>query len=445
MPYSEWMKNTKAGITKTRSTALKAIDTALKDYEQIKNPANKGAILKALIAWQMTKGNNWKGSIRNKHNAVENLYKQLAGLGGDKANMLALSHIQNESRALITDLFQNKQLVFRPGLLTKIAGNKKTLGVHVAKAKVIKSTAKVAKNAHTLASSSSSSDSSSGAKGKAVTLSRNLINEIVPTDIQQDVLTAIVKIMPNFLTELQVSCTPFVGVVFSGGSAVVSGCKLAQGVYKQSQAKMHVQRTLSTAEPEAAFAALIRMIDREVEQKVEKFAKGLADFGSKLASTLADGGTATNAAIGLASGIIKLLMILRIVVRDIQERNAGNKLLLKPIITVELFEANPLMGAYFICCAPTSVLVNVMLSSANFNNPGMTDKIERAVKRHLTPLKSRSRSLIADHRMYIPELANFPGVLKKNKKLLKEMMKNNGKTGMIGLGPDDFDDNALAV
>jgi len=118
---------------------------------------------------------------------------------------------------------------------------------------------------------------------------------------------------------------PFVGAVFSGGAAVVSGCKLARGVYKQSQAKMHVLRTLSTDEPEAAFTARIPMIDRETEQRVENLTKCLADFGSKLASTLADDGTATNAAIGLASGVIKLLMMLRIVVRDIRERNDEEK------------------------------------------------------------------------------------------------------------------------
>jgi hypothetical protein len=137
-------------------------------------------------------------------------------------------------------------------------------------------------------------------------------------------------------------------------------------------------------------------------------------------------------------------MILRIVVRDIQERNAANVVLKQPIIGVELFEANPLMGAYLICCAPTSVLVNTMLDSKNFNKPGMMDKVEQATKKHLKPLKSRARSLITEHRMYIPGLQNFPGLLKKNKKNLKDMMARNGKTGMQGLGADDFDDLSAA-
>ncbi|MCZ2723442.1 hypothetical protein O1D97_17955 [Marinomonas sp. 15G1-11] len=441
MTYEEWMKKTKGGFTQSRSKALKVVDAALKKYHQTKSEYDKGLALKALIAWQQTKGNDWKKSIRNKEHVAENLYRQLAGLE-KKADMFALSNLQNESRAIITDLFQGKQLVFRPGILTKIAGNSKTLGINVKKISTVNTARSVVQNAHTLVPSSSSS--SSGTAAKATKLSNDLIKIIVPADLMKDVLAAMMGIMPNFVTELVASCTPFVGVIFSGGTTVVSGCKLAQSAYEQNRAKMHAQRTLSIAEPAAAFAALIRMIERETQQKLEGFVKGLADFGSKLASTLADGGTATNAAIGLASGMIKLLMILRVVVRDIQEKNAANKLLAKPIITVELFEANPLMGAYFICCAPTSVLVNVMLSSSNFNTPGMMDKVQYAVKKHIKPLKDTARKLTSDHRMYIPELQNFPGMLKQNKKKLSIMLDRKGKTGMIGLGPDDFDAPIIA-
>ena len=350
MSHSEWMKRTKGGFTQSRSKALKAIDAALKEFDQAPTEKNKGAILKALISWQQSKGNNWKQSIRNKENAVDNLYRQLTGLG-NKADMFALSHIQNESRAIITDLFQGKKLIFRPGLLTKIAGNSKTLGINTNKVSFVKTTVGIGRDGHTLSSSSSSS-SNSGNSAKAAKLSKDLLNEIIPKEFLADVMAAISNIMPNFLTELAASCMPFVGVIFSGGSAVVAGCKAAQAVYKLDRAQMHAQRTLSTAEPAAAFEAITRMLKREAEQKTEKFAKGLADFGSKLASTLADGGTATNAAIGLASGLIKLLMLLRIVLRDIQERNAANELLSKPIITIKLFGSESINGSvFYLLCA----------------------------------------------------------------------------------------------
>lgn len=441
MSYEEWMKNTKGSMSKPRSAKLKAVDSSLEKYTKAQTASNKNAVNKALIAWQISKGNQWKTSVRNKNNAVENLYRQLNDLGGS-ADIVALSHIRDESRAIVTDLFLHKKVVFRPGLLTKIGGNKLK-----SKIKVVKSGGKVVSNTSTLIKSgkSSSSESSSSSKSKAVSLANKIMHEFVPSGLELDVMRGLSKIIPNFAMELQASCMPFVGVIFSGGSVCYSGVQVAQALYKQETSKTHISKSLSTAEPEAAFKALSVMLERKTQQKTEKFAKGLADFGSKLASTLADGGTATNAAIGLASGIVKLLMILRIVVRDVQERNAANKILKQPVIGIELFEANPLMGAYLICCVPTSVLVNTMLDSKNFNQPGMMDKVENATKKHLKPLKSRARSLITEHRMYIPELQNYPGLLKKNKDSLKKMMENTGKTGMKGIGPDDFDDNGQLV
>jgi hypothetical protein len=123
---------------------------------------------------------------------------------------------------------------------------------------------------------------------------------------------------------------------------------------------------------------------------------------------------------------------------DITERNAANKLLLKPLITIELFNACPVLGAYLICCAPTSVIVNTVLSSDKFYQPGMMDTVQRAVKKHVEPLKEQAQRLIKEHRMFIPSLQNYPGVLEQNKKELKRMLNNVGKGDMVGFGSDDF-------
>ena len=138
---------------------------------------------------------------------------------------------------------------------------------------------------------------------------------------------------------------------------------------------MHATRALSTEDPEAALQAVLRMLEREHNKNLSEFAVGLSEFGSKAATLLADGGTATNAAIGLSFGLIKLVMLMRIVVRDVQERNAANKVIQRPLITNELFAVCPVMGAYLICCAPTSVIVNTILSSDHFYQPGMMDKV----------------------------------------------------------------------
>jgi hypothetical protein len=259
MSYKEWIKDTKGSIGKPRSAALKAVDVALEKFDKVKTSPNKDAVTKALVAWQMTKGNNWKTSVRNKSNAVENLYRQLTGLGGS-ANMVALSHIRDESRAIVTDLFLHKKVVFRPGLLTKIAGNKLK-----SKVKVVKSSGKVVKNIATLSSSSSSSSSTSNsaaASSRAMALSKKISHDLIPSNIRVDVLSAMSKIMPTFAVELQAACLPFVGVIFSGGSVCYSGYQVAQAAYKQENSKTHVKLSLSTEEPEAEFKAFILMLER---------------------------------------------------------------------------------------------------------------------------------------------------------------------------------------
>jgi hypothetical protein len=463
MLHQDWMKGTAAGMFVRRSPELVAVDNALKTYHQQSSVKALDTLQGALLRWMQMKGSDWKTSVRNKHNAVDTLYKQVTGLGTQKSqskqvtglgtqqphSLVALSHVRDESRAILTDLFQGKQMVFRPGLVTKLAGNGTfgKLGAYATLRSVAKSSNTVSGGA--LASGIKSLPSQvlkaggSGASNdsQAGSLATQLMREFVPSDLASDVTQAMASAMPDFLIQLKASCVPIAGILVSGGSLIASGLQVLRSEYRLSQAEMHAQRSLSADEPEAAFLALVRMLEREANNNLAGFAKGLAEFGGKIASALADGGTATNAAIGLASGLIKLLMLLRIVVRDVQERNAANMLLSQPVITVKLFETCPVMGAYLICCAPTSVIVNTILSSDKFYEPGMMDTVERAVMRHVQPLREQAQRLVNEHRMYIVELQSYPGVLEKNKKALKAMLDAKGKSDIaqMGFGSDDFD------
>ncbi|MCB1889349.1 MAG: hypothetical protein KDH20_17210 [Rhodocyclaceae bacterium] len=433
MSHREWMKLTHGGVTSVRSRPLKAVDAALQAYERSGSPVNKQALVRALDAWKASKNGQWKTSVRNRRNAVDSLTKQLAG-GAVQKDPVALSHARDESRAILTTLFQGKQLVFRSGLATKLAGNDT-----LSKYGVYLMPVSAARNAHTITKEVAPNSRLGGSgDGEARSMAQSLFNEVVPSDLASSVAEEVSRIMPGFMTELASSCAPFVGVGVSGAMAVRSAFKVAQNQYRLSQGQMHAQRTLSTEEPEAAMQAVVRMLSREVDEQKANLARGLADFGSKLVSVLADGGTVGNAAIGLASGLIKLLLLLRIVVRDVGEARAANQILKKPVVTAELFEACPLMGAYLVCCAPTSVIVNTILSSDKFYQPGMMDRVEWAAKRHIEPMREQAGRLIRKHRMYIPALQSFPGVLKKNEDNLKRMKKNMGKSNMVGIGSDDF-------
>lgn len=451
MSYADWMKWTKGNFTKPRSTLLKAVDSALQQYDQVKNSTNKERTLKALIAWQVSKGNAWKTSVRNKTNTVENLYRQLNDMNGN-ANELALAHIRKESEEVFIKLFENKQLRYRPGIGKIIygAGNNTVLSCKVPG---------YSKNANTIKTVATVGSTSYN----AMILAKKIIHNTSEGADKSLVLKVLLEILPDALDQLARSCAPFTGVIFSGGQVVINAVITANNAYYSSNFRMHAQRTLSTGTPEAALKAISRMFDRELHKAEANLAAGLTAFSAKLATTLLDGGTVGNAAVGLIETMAKIIMTVRLIVRDIKERKAANNLIKemasihnnnlsedenstnKKAFAVKVFEANPLIGAYFVCCVPTSVFVNLMFSTENFNTPGMMDKIERATKRHIGPIKEDAAWLVRKHRMYFPSLQDFPALTKVNKDKLKAMMANNGKSGMVGLGPDDFDSEGKLI
>jgi hypothetical protein len=441
--HRDWMKLTDGGALVTRSSELKRVDVALKAYHVSPSAGTLDALRRAFIQWTTGKGAGWKTSIRNKHRAVEALHGQIiAGTASTATaeSLDALALAREESRLILTQLFQGRQLVFRKGLVTKLAGNGTLgkLGARYTGASAVRNVNTVSGGA--LAQGVRSAGAAiprpglgSSGSGRAAEMAAALVREMVPAGLQLEVMGQLSILMPTFMTELAASCAPFVGVLTSGGGVMVSAVTALRAVYRAQDAQTHVQRSLSTGDPRAAFESLERMLDRELNHEMLGLARGFADFTAKVAGFLADGGTVTNAAIGLASGVAKLLLLLRIVVRDVEERNAANKLLMRPRVDAALFQACPVMGAYLILCAPTSVLVNVVLSKDEFFQPTMMPTVERTVKRHIVPLKAQARRLVQEHRMHIPELQHHAGVLERNKKELKRMLAQRGKTEIGGM------------
>jgi hypothetical protein len=438
--HRDWMKLTDGGALVTRSTELKRVDAALKAYHVASSPATLDGLRRAFIQWTTGKGAGWKTSIRNKHKAVEALHGQIVGgtsaavhAGDDEA----LAFARDESRAIVTKLFQGKELVFRPGLVTKLAGNGTLgkLGTKYTAIGVVRHVNTVSGGAladgtrqGARALAAAVPRSGSGGSGRATEMANALLREMVPSGLQAEVMRQLAGLMPSFMTELAASCAPFAGLLTTGGGVMVSAVTTLRAVHRVTDGQMHLERSLSTGDAEVAFKSLLRMLDRELNQEVASLARGFAEFTAKTAGFLADGGTVTNAAIGLASGVAKLLLLVRIVVRDVEEKNAANAILRRPTLDASLFQACPVMGAYLILCAPTSVLVNVILTSEEFYQPTMMPKVERAVAHHIEPLKEQAKRLVKEHRMYIPELQQYPGVLDRNKKELKRMLASRGKT-----------------
>jgi hypothetical protein len=97
-----------------------------------------------------------------------------------------------------------------------------------------------------------------------------------------------------------------------------------------------------------------------------------------------------------------------------------------------IFDVCPLIGAYLILCVPTSVMVNTVFD--RLSEHGWRGDVERTVERHIVPLQDQARRVVQASRFEIVALKNFPGMLTRNEKKLKEMEERKGKTGMVGFG-----------
>ena len=422
MSHAQWMSLTNGGAMSVRSTLLKAVDTALQQYHLSKSDADKQALSGALLKWMQSKGNAWRSSVRNRHRAVEALYAELAGLSPAMSGIerVGLSALRDESRAIVVDLFAGKRLEWRPGVRGQLGQQKwgtsfNTLGL--------------AGNATQVAGAIQGAVGGTG-------LARDLFDSVVPPEVAAEVGAELASILPDFMGELAASLTPFVGVIFSGGAAAWNAKNALRGQWRLESARQHISGSLASAEPAAALEALTRFLERERNQDVYAMSVSLAEFGSKLAATLADGGTASNAAIGLTANLLKLMNILRIVVRDVQEKNAANRAMLTRV-DAGIFDICPVVGAYLICCAPTSVMVNTIFDS-RFGEPGWQDQVEIAVKRHLGPLQEQARRVVHAHRFWIPALANHQGMLEVNQQKLAAMLARKDKSGMVGISNESY-------
>lgn len=427
MSHREWMKRTDGGTFSVRSSQLKKVDEALRLYHEEMDPLNKHVyrqdILVQLHEWINSKGTlgggEWKKSIRNNRGTVSDLLKQLKGrrklrdLDPD-----ALSFLNSESKKNVRIILGGGTLIFRPGLLTKIAGNSR-----INKGATTYTAAMVVKNTATIVN-------------EYTNISR-IVDEYIktlfpdaPDGASEEIRQAIIAQIPGFMQEFAKEAAPFLGVASSGAITLYSLGKICQKQYNLDRNRMHAARTFSTSEPEAAIAAVIRMLERERTYAGAKLALNVTSLAAKIGSMAADGGTVTNAAISLTKGLVSLTMILLIVGRDVMERRAANKVIADPMFDgMQLFEACPLAGAYFVCCANTSDIVNTLISPKNFGQPGMMAKVEWAVQKHIEPLRNQSRSLIDEHRMYFPHLYSSVhgpnmGLAAVDKKALKKMKKN---------------------
>jgi hypothetical protein len=441
MRHKEWMEASYGSKTTIRSGKLKAVDDALLKFDKQPTKQNIQILQGVLVGWMTSKGNAWKSSVRNKNKAVETLFMQINSTGAEFGlnDGLALKRLEEEPKKVIKTLFDGAKIDWKSAYSSQLNSDGTKPRITVSKAvkrapkqfKMSASTNKfgTALNTGGLISGSSSAHTirttgDAGSTSKAIS---KCISEVVPEAAQNEVMNAVKALVPTFEAQFSAAVMPLAGLIIAGGGTLWNTGNALHKQYGIRDAKKHRERSLAgIGGPDEAIGAMIRILERERNSDVFSAGVSLTEFGGKLAGLAVDGGTASNTAIGLASNVVKLMNIIRIVYRDIREKNAANKAMAQGDVDLSIFETSPLVGCYLICAAPTSVLTNLILDQ--FGEARWMDNLERNKKRHIEPLQDKARKVIKNHRFEIRSLARAPGMLAVNKEELERMKANVGKT-----------------
>ncbi|MEM6635663.1 MAG: hypothetical protein AAF667_07200 [Pseudomonadota bacterium] len=429
MIYKEWRQLTKGDWIQPCSRALQEVDRAFRTFEKTRLIGAQSQLRHRLQEWMATKNGAWKSSVRNHRNAVESLYLQLTRIP-PAVHAPAVAAMEAETDKLLRKLFQGARLTWRgeysrafqqearvrlkltrglvesPGVAYNNAGNNK-IGL-------LEGVGGTALNAASVLQAAQNPRGSGGGLGFLISTVKDAV---VPRAAQGEVIAGIRVVYPNFEKELVAAVIPFLGLGTAAVSTVASYSIAFKRELDSQAVERHGNRVYAGTTPKMGIDAMIKILDRERNAELIAGSLGLAELGGKLASLLADGGIATNPAVGLAGSLMRLMNIMRIIYRDIKERDAANAAI-KAGVSLEIFNTSPLVGCYFIACAPTSVVMDQIIG--RIGQPGWMDLVERN-RKHLIPLKERAVALIHESRFEIRSLAKRPALVAPNKSKLHWM------------------------
>jgi hypothetical protein len=424
MRYDFW-KNETWGLAR-RSAELQALDAALLAYHNagpMLASLAKDKLRKALTAWtakeDKERRGGWRSSPRNSKGAVARLHKDLfeTGPGPTPQELAAMWEMEYEAQYGVLDRFKGLRLEWRPGYFGKLANNK--WGFHNAVASGANDVRKLA---------SGPSSSSELVKVEAKQFANKIFNLAIPDEIPSAVRIEVERVvteivLPGFMRQLVTDLMPFAGFIKSAGSTLWSTGKLIQAEYREWAAERSLELRLNRGTPHMAMESVVRILKRETNAEALSASANVAAFGGQFLSALPGGATASTA-ISLTASVVKLTNVVRIILRDVQERNLGNELMLKGRPDMTAFQVCPIVGAYYFCCAPDSALVNDLLERLI---SGGSEEVRYYVLKHIKPVQQQARRIIHSHRFYIQALQNFPGVLMPNQAAIEADMQKRGK------------------
>jgi hypothetical protein len=434
---AEWKAGT-SSFAHSRSDALQRVDRAIAQYHLVRTELALSQVAAALDYWIRVKqdeagdndrtGTAWKKSARNKKLYVEHLHQFLNPRPeniSDPADRAAREVVDQAIAAAAKNIFKGTRVDFklfgakqkaRITVAERVTTAKSQGWFHQAASTVASRAPRVAQAAQLVKSTGSSVRDAAGdlREGVQTAMQSGLhvpsfadqtqafIKQITGTDSP----SAVQKVMDvagfHSLSNFAANCAPFIGII-SGGLKVTQ--KIYAIVEKRMdrsdlRARAHVLRP---GDPKAAFEALDRMLDDEIDDATRELAIEGAAFVAKTALGFADGGVISGPAIGAAQTLAEIVLLIKAIAGEYREKEEANKLLAQisadgAVFDLQLFEKCPLVACYFLMIADTSTVLFVMTST--YGQPGWQLDVEN-MKKICDPILKKAAYFIDDSRLEI--------------------------------------------
>jgi hypothetical protein len=491
--YDDWMKITALGVLKPRSSALKEIDSAIKEYWKQTAPASRrkgmSGIRLALENWIREKGPNWRNSERNKapHRIVSELYRTVTERPAFTPDELAAFRWQDDQRRLrLGQIFAGKEIVWRAFNNTKdtqaalaaarLAAKGGIPKTHQSDVEAIK---KFKDEQNALIQDrkdygkgpgnamrqifnkgaeqglgigglvqkgigQNGREHNFGVSGTRETsvafqqLVRNLFGGKVSLP---NINTHLLKTLGTDVGGLSDTVMPIVSNITSGVKLVVAWGTVALSKYREYETGKLGCVISRGGDMEAAFKALQVLLDRKVTSDTIQASIQTADFATRTAMSFVDFGAVSGAAVGVVSSLSKLVHKLYLMGREYSETHDARILLSSPAnLDDTLFEVYPLLGCYMLLCSDLSELLAMSRAESiqggvPFGADGWMDDVEYLKKHHVDPVLTRATEFVHASLFKMPNMPLHalyqPGGLDKlQQKISKGMLAAN--VGQIG-------------
>lgn len=209
------------------------------------------------------------------------------------------------------------------------------------------------------------------------------------------------------LENLVAEVIPFVGIINSGRKLAQATARVVDDAHSLYKTAEWTEGALP-GDPVAACKAVRNLIQRDLGKHSIQMAQQAAATGGKLAGILADGGTGTTVAIGIANAAATLGLQLFYLGLDIKDMRVGNARLAKPnSLDSTVFSKCPILGCYLLTCTDTSNIVNLLVD--DIGGPGWMDRVETMKRTQLDPLLKIATSNITSSRLQLDGLASNKG------------------------------------